>query len=191
MVGDFSNASLEKWQEKAFVNNTDYTIVSLKGENHLQARSNASASGLYWNQKIDLQRYPFLNWRWRIEKRLHGLNETTKQGDDFAGRVYAVVDGGLFIWNSNVINYVWSSNSEKLSHWPNPFAPKNEIMIALRGNDDNLSIWHTEKRNLQKDFKTFFGKDVRYIDAIALMTDTDNSGKSALTYYGDIYFSSH
>jgi len=30
---------------------------------------------------------------------------------------------------------------------------------------------------------------VRYIDVIAIMTDTDNSGQQAHAYYGDIYFS--
>ncbi|MCU0734599.1 MAG: DUF3047 domain-containing protein [Methylotetracoccus sp.] len=29
------------------------------------------------------------------------------------------------------------------------------------------------------------------IDAVALMSDTDNSGCRAVAYYGDIYFSDH
>jgi hypothetical protein len=32
-------------------------------------------------------------------------------------------------------------------------------------------------------------KAYKYIDIIAIMTDTDNSGKQAESYYGDIVFS--
>ena len=35
----------------------------------------------------------------------------------------------------------------------------------------------------------FAGSNFRSIDAIAIMTDTDNAGGRARTYYGDIYFS--
>ncbi|WP_221893642.1 DUF3047 domain-containing protein [Bathymodiolus japonicus methanotrophic gill symbiont] len=34
-----------------------------------------------------------------------------------------------------------------------------------------------------------FGEDIAYIDGIAIMTDTDNAGGNALSYYVDIYFS--
>ncbi|MEN8711598.1 MAG: DUF3047 domain-containing protein [Arenicellales bacterium] len=34
-----------------------------------------------------------------------------------------------------------------------------------------------------------FGDQIRYIDAIAIMTDTDNSKGEAITYYSDMYFS--
>jgi hypothetical protein len=37
--------------------------------------------------------------------------------------------------------------------------------------------------------RKLFGQNIRYIDALALMIDTDNSGGQALAYYGDIWFS--
>jgi hypothetical protein len=39
------------------------------------------------------------------------------------------------------------------------------------------------------DFKALLGKDIRQIDGVAIMTDSDNSGLSARALYGDIYFS--
>ncbi len=35
-----------------------------------------------------------------------------------------------------------------------------------------------------------FKKEIRYVDAVAIMTDSDNSGGVVLAYYGDIFFSS-
>jgi hypothetical protein len=52
-----------------------------------------------------------------------------------------------------------------------------------------ISQWHTEKRNVLNDLKNIFGEDIRYIDAIAIMTDTDNSSGRADSYYANLYFS--
>jgi len=64
-------------------------------------------------------------------------------------------------------------------------------MMALRSSEDPLSSWHMEKRNVREDFLRLFGKEVRYIDAVVLMSDTDNTGNKVTAYYGDIYFSRH
>ncbi len=63
-------------------------------------------------------------------------------------------------------------------------------MVALRGKADPLNTWMTEKRNVREDFKRYLGLDVQFIDAVALMTDTDNSHQAATAFYSDITFSS-
>ena len=61
-------------------------------------------------------------------------------------------------------------------------------MLAARGVDDRSGEWVTEKRNVREDLKKVFGKDITSIDAIAIMTDTDNTGREAHASYGDIFF---
>jgi len=63
------------------------------------------------------------------------------------------------------------------------------MMIALRSTSDHTSTWYTEKRNILADLKQQFGEELRYIDAVAVMTDTDNAQGKVTAYYGDIYFS--
>ncbi|MFI3185219.1 MAG: DUF3047 domain-containing protein, partial [Methylococcaceae bacterium] len=43
--------------------------------------------------------------------------------------------------------------------------------------------------NVRADLTKLFKEDVHSIDAVALMTDTDNSGGQVSAYYGDIWFS--
>jgi hypothetical protein len=52
-----------------------------------------------------------------------------------------------------------------------------------------LNNWVSHKRNVRADLKEQFGEDIQSIDAVALMTDTDNSGGAAQAFYGDIWFS--
>ncbi len=71
-------------------------------------------------------------------------------------------------------------------------------MMAVRGRTDVTKNWANEKRNVYQDLIELFGdrgsdqknaQAYRFIDAVAIMTDTDNSQRSAVAYYGDIYFS--
>jgi hypothetical protein len=102
--------------------------------------------------------------------------------------VYIVVSGGLAFWRTRAINYVWASTSPKGKIWPNAFAGDHAMMIALRSSGDETGHWYTEKRNILTDLKQYVGKDTDYIDAVAIMTDTDNAKGTVTAYYGDIYF---
>lgn len=117
------------------------------------------------------------------------IDEQEKSGDDDAARVYVMVSGGLAFWRTRAINYVWASTSPKGRIWPNAFAGDHAVMIALRSADDQTGVWHIEKRNILADLKQQFGEDIQYIDAVAIMADTDNAQGKATAYYGDIYFS--
>jgi hypothetical protein len=186
-VGEFSRNIMDGWEQKSFKGETVYSLKNFDGAHVLNAESQASGSGLFKQRQIDLTQT--LNWSWRIGSRLIGLNEQSKTGDDFAARIYVVVKGGLAFWQTKAINYVWAGNTKKDTVWPNPFAGKSAMMWALHGAEASLNAWEYEKRNVREDFKQLFGEDIQNIDAIAIMTDTDNSNRSASAQYGDIWFS--
>jgi hypothetical protein len=185
-VGAFSTGDLSGWDAKAFQGTTEYRLVEDDARRVLKAESRAAASGRFKKVRIDLMRTPYLHWSWRVERPLAGLDEKTKAGDDYAARVYVVV-AGTFFWNTRAVNYVWAGTQPEGSTWPNAFTG-NAHMVALRSGNARAGTWVHERRDVRDDFKRLFGKDVRVIDAVALMTDTDNSGGTATAYYGDIYF---
>ena len=194
MIGSFSSGSLDNWEAKEFKGQTSYKLVDLAGTRVLKAESAGSASGLFNEQRIDLHKTPVMNWRWHIENRLRNdLNEQVKSGDDYAARVYVIASGGAAFWQTKAINYVWSSTSPVGNVWPNAYAFSGVngkmMMIALRSSTDQAGTWYSEKRNILTDLKHQFGEEIRYIDAVAIMTDTDDSHGKATAYYGDIYFS--
>lgn len=188
-ISDFSAAGLEGWEEKEFKNSTAYQLLQIENKPVLLADSRNGASALIKKVHIDIKRFPFLNWKWRVENRLDTTDETTKSGDDYAARIYVIIDGGIFIWRTKAVNYVWANRAAKGKIWENAFAGKNAQMMALRNRQDNLSTWYAEKRNVYEDLRRLFGIRFQSIDAIAIMTDTDNSHGQAKAYYGDIYFS--
>ena len=62
-------------------------------------------------------------------------------------------------------------------------------MFAIQPGDAQVNQWQTESRNVLADIQTAFGKNITEIDAIAIMTDTDQTGGSAQAWFGDIWFS--
>jgi len=189
MVGQFSAGNLKDWSPKIFNNNTVYTLSVLDGKQVLKALSNNSASGLVKEVTVNIKEYPYLNWRWRVETKVFSSDETKKSGDDYSARLYVMKSGGFFFWNTKALNYVWSSGKRHGDSWPNAFAPGNNRMIALRSAEDKTGTWYIEKINVYEAFKDWQGYEVVTIDAIAIMTDTDNTHQQAIAFFGDIYFS--
>lgn len=189
VVGDFKANGLNHWETKVFKGNTRYRLVDLDGVSVLQADSQRGASGLFRKIRIDLDRTPYLHWSWRVDRTLGNLNERTKAGDDYPARIYVVVSGGLLFWKTQALNYVWSNNQIAGAEWLNAFTA-NARMIAQRGKNDTPGVWLHERRDVRSDVRRLLGPGVRYLDAVALMTDTDNSGGEARAYYANIYFSS-
>lgn len=186
-VGNFNEQGLSEWQEKSFHGQSLYQITLDGEKNIIKAEAQASASGLFRKIDVDLNKTPFINWSWKIDAPYEPLNEKTKRGDDYPARIYVVVSGGLFFWRTKAINYVWSSNQAIGSHWDNAYTYKAQ-MLAVRSGKEGTGRWLTEKRNVKADFKQLFGKDFDEINAVAIMTDSDDSKQSATAYYGDIFF---
>ena len=189
LIGQFSKGSMQGWTPLEFSKLTRYDLVDLNAAKVLRADSHRAASGLIYKQKIDLLKTPLLNWCWRIEQALQNDHEKDRSGDDFAARLYLVIDGGFLPWKTKALNYVWSSQLTVGKLWKNPYAGKNAMMLAVRSNTSPGNTWFAETRNVYEDLERAFAYKIRYIDAIAIMTDTDNTGAIAKTYYGDIYFS--
>ncbi len=169
-------------------NNTIYTLGSNENGNFLKAVADNAASGLGKQIKIDLNKTPFINITWKIEKDLRGIKENTKKAHDYAARVFAIKKTGATPLSNRAINYVFSSNSEVGENRPSPYTKKS-IDNVLATTKDNLNEWVTVKANVKEDFKKFHDLDVNELDGLAIMADTDNSKMKSISYFQNIYFS--
>ena len=167
---------------------TQYFLGSNENGNYLKAVADNAASGLGKEIKIDLNKTPFINITWKIEKDLRGIKENTKKGHDYAARVFAIKKTGATPLSNRAINYVFSSNSEVGENRPSPYTKKS-IDNVLATTKDNLNEWVTVKANVKEDFKKFHDLDVNELDGLAIMADTDNSKMKSISYFQNIYFS--
>ena len=143
-----------------------------------------SASGLIRKIRIDPVEYPLVSWRWKVMNVLEKGDVTKKEGDDYAARIY-VVFSSLFFWEAKTINYVWANKIPLGEAVTSPYTP-NAVMIAVESGNDKAGRWISEKRNVLEDYRQCFGKEPPKARAIAMMTDTDNTGESTTAWYGPI-----
>jgi len=169
-------------------NKTEYSVGSNDNGNFLKAVADNAASGLGKEVKIDLNKTPFINITWKIEKDLSGILENTKKGHDFAARVFVIKKTGATPLSNRAINYVFSSNNDVGFNSPSPYTKKS-IDNVLATTKENFNEWVTVKANVKKDFKKFHNLDVNELDGLAIMSDTDNSKMKSISYYQNIYFS--
>jgi hypothetical protein len=183
-------SELEVRKVRGADNKTDYSVSSNKDGNFLKAVADNAASGLGKEIKIDLNKTPFINITWKVEKDLKGIIESTKKGHDYAARVFAIKKTGATPLSNRAINYVFSSNSEVGENRPSPYTKKS-IDYVLASTKNNLNLWVTVKANVKEDFKKFHDLDVNELDGLAIMADTDNSKLKSIAYFQSIYFSSN
>ena len=190
-VFDFTEkelSELEVRKVRGADNKTIYTVGSNENGNFYKAVADNAASGLGKEIKIDLNKTPFINITWKIEKDLSGIKENTKKGHDFAARVFAIKKTGSTPLSNRAINYVFSSNNEIGVNFRSPYTKKS-VDNVLATTKNNLNEWITVKANVKEDFKKFHGLEVNELDGLAIMSDTDNSKMRAVAYYQNIYFS--
>ena len=169
-------------------NKTSYSVASNENGNYLKAIADNAASGLGKEVKIDLNKTPFINITWKVEKDLPGILENTKKGHDFAARVFVIKKTGATPLSNRAINYVFSSNNVVGFNSPSPYTKKS-IDNVLSSTKNNLNKWVSVKANVKEDFKKFHNLDVNELDGVAIMSDTDNSKMKTITYFQNIYFS--
>ena len=190
-IFDFTNTELSKLEVRKVrgaKNKTVYTTGSNEKGNFLKAVADNAASGLGKEINIDLNKTPYINITWKIEKELSGIEENTKKGHDFAARVFAIKKTGATPLSNRAINYVFSSNKNIGFNSPSPYTKKS-IDNVLSSTKKNFNEWVTVKSNVKEDFKKFHDLDVNELDGLAIMSDTDNSKMKAVAYFQNIYFS--
>jgi len=67
---------------------TDYRLIEDNGATVVQAKSDASASGLIRKIRIDPRKYPIIEWRWKATNIYKKGDVTQKSGDDYPARIY-------------------------------------------------------------------------------------------------------
>ncbi len=213
-AGTFSSSHLNDglpayWQSLTFshiARHTGYSLVEDEGTVVIKAVSDQSASGLARAITIEPAHYPVIEWRWKVNNTLQKGDVTRKAGDDYPARIYVsfafdpdragylarlkhaaarLIHGEEVPYRT--ISYVWGNNSEAGTMLPNAYTDQ-VMMFVVRDAHAPLQKWLAEHRNVYDDYSAAFGEEPTTISGMAIMTDTDNTGESAIAWYGDIVF---
>lgn len=212
-VGKFSantvgQAVLDGWKPLTFKKverQTKYELVKDGEVVVVKATSEAAASGLTREIKINPKEFPIVRWRWKVDNLLKTSDVSRKNGDDYPARLYITFEydpdkvgltkkakykaGRLLLGDIPIaaLNYIWETKAPVGLIVDNAYTDFAK-MIVVESGLQRVGMWVEEERNIYDDYEKAFGEEPPMINGVAIMTDTDNTKESATAFYGDISF---
>lgn len=187
---------------------TEYALVEDSGRTVLRARAEASTSGLVRELRVDLRSHPLLAWRWKVARLLGRSDIAKKDGDDFPARLYVTFDLDIAtlplgervklriaraLWGEQVplaaLCYVWDTRAPQDTIAPNAYTDRVQMVVADSG-PALLGRWVERVRDVGADYRRAFGADAPLVNGVVVSADTDNTGETAESWFGDIEFRS-
>lgn len=185
---------------------TRFDLVESGGETVLRAVSDAAAASLTHRLHVDPSQQPWIAWRWKVSRVIDRADLATKEGDDYAARLYVLFDYPLdklplgdrvkiglvrAIYGQELpaaaLCYVWDNRHPVgMSTW-SAYTDRVRMIVVESGNR-HVGQWRNERRDFAADFRAAFGEDAPPVSGIALAADTDNTGESVTAFFGDVLF---
>jgi Protein of unknown function (DUF3047) len=188
----------------------DFTLVRDEGVTVLHVHSQAAVGSAAFRLDADPRANARLAWRWKVDHPLAAARFGTKEGDDFAARVYVSFDVpeasltftqrakmklAKLIYGADLpaaaICYVWDNHQPVGTNAWNPYTDRLRMVVLESGNA-RAGEWVGESRDLEADFRAAFGSTwngpTPAINGIAVSSDTDQTLETVNAWFGDLRF---
>lgn len=185
---------------------TVYTLVQEEGRTVLRGAADSSASAFVARIKPAAAVPPILSWRWKTDALVPGADNRDKNREDAPLRVMIAFDGDRSTLPSDeqkrfrrarnlsgreppyaMLMYIWSDQVPVGSIIPSAHTSQVKMLVVASGTD-GLGKWQSVRRNVAQDYRRAYGAEPGPVRGVAVMTDTDNTGKKAVGEYADIRF---
>lgn len=130
-------------------------------------------NGLNWN----LEKRPFLQWKWRAKKLPDGANEKDSDRNDTGGAVYVTFDTD-WLGRPKSIKYTYSSAlpvGTTVDYGP------LQVLVVASETDQGLDKWSVHERNVIEDYKRLFGEKPGTTTPVALAMWGDSNTMNSVS----------
>jgi hypothetical protein len=114
-----------------------------------------------------------------------GGDERYKNTGDSAAAIYVIFEGRF---RPKSIKYVWSASLPRGTITESPYNSKTKIVV-MQNQSSPMNEWVSEKVNVYADYQRLFGGETESVQAIGLMSDSDNTQSTAVAHYKAIMIS--
>ena len=173
------------WHHWVFLTRRPMQLDQMEKDGRLAIRCSTNGSGSIFGRfaRIDVSRFPVLDWSWLVEKPVESeLDERTAAGDDHPARLFIRFrdeDGGRHDMEIIWANKHFQPGDYKILHdFPH--------YVAQTGTSE-LGQWVPEEVDLLEIYRKISQREDRpHAEFIAIFCDTDDTGGSSIAYFDDI-----
>ncbi len=208
-MGKESDSVPEGWEPLTYLGVAENRVSLFREEKRtvLHFKSLHSASALLKRLDVDLQAFPILVWRWKINRTVGMAIESRKDRNDCTARVRVIFGkGGESVASSPEaekiakyfgfkmpereppgfkIDYIWGNHAREGEIIDYPGSRNHKVVVVERGNT-RANRWIWEKRNLAEDFHRMFRGDPPRLAGIVVLSDTDQTNEGVEACYSSI-----
>ena len=163
---------------------------------HMRSDS-ASSFGVKKSIKVDIKEFPYLNWRWKVNRLPDGGDVRKTNTDDQAIQFYVAFTPTGFpeVLKTPVLGYIWDNEAPK--GWTGRSAQVGGgklKYIVVRNKTDQMDQWYTEKRNIYEDYKKLIkhvtgSESPVMTHGVQFHINAQNTASGAESYICQVYFS--
>jgi hypothetical protein len=195
LVEDWSTQPLgrrgipEGWQGQRWGSpRYDLTVVADGNGRALHLRSDNEGSTISKEVKVDVKRFPILQWRWKAVVLPAGGDSRRKEADDQAAQIYVAFPRFPQAVRSRVIGYVWDTTAP-VGLVAGSQKTGTVTYVIVRSGPAELGKWITETRNVLEDYRRIFGEEpTEEVGAISVAVDSNDTRSRAESFMGEILF---
>jgi hypothetical protein len=171
------------WQLKVNRGTPELATIGDGNSRVLRFRSHKSSFALERGVDVDLTQYPLLSWSWKVTELPAGGDFRYPHTDDQAAQVLVAFA------DRHILTYIWDSSAPKGSWQSASHVPLIRI-FALVGHSgqEELNRWLSETHNVAQDYQKAFDLAPARVRGIRLQINSQHTGTSAESYFGDISF---
>ena len=173
------------WQLKVNHGTPDVTVTGESSNRVLRFKSQKSSFALERGVDVDIARFPYLTWSWKVsELPVRGDFRNSSTDDQAAQVLVLFADRRVltYLWDSSAPKGIWQSASSV------PFV--HIFALVCRSGAEELNRWLPEAHNLAQDYQKAFDRPPARVKGIRLQINTQHTGSSAESYFGDVSFRS-
>jgi hypothetical protein len=166
----------------------DFAVVADNSGRALRLKSDSDSSSISKEIKVDVKRYPILEWRWKVVALPPKGDARRAETDDEAAQIYVTFPRFPTALRSRIIGYVWDSNAPAGASFASTKVG-TVTFIVVRSGLANVGTWMTETRNVLEDYKRIYGEEPgEMVGAVTLSINSQNTASRAEAFFGEIQF---
>jgi len=188
-VGDFSQGDArgvpEGWELAEKSGQASLSLAKVDGLNALVMRSADTSFSVQRHLKVDLEQYPILTWKWKVNKLPTGGDFRKAKTDDQAAQLFVALS------KTKAIVYLWDTTApEGLLADASAPPPMRIKVVVVRSGPSQTGKWVTETRNVYKDYRKLFGGDDKAlgVSGVRIQINTQHTKTSAESCFADLAF---
>lgn len=181
-----------------FKRDTVYTVAQQGGRAVLSGSAQRSASLYVARVKPAASMPAAISWSWKTDALVPGADNRDRNREDAPLRVIVSFDGDhaslppaertllrKFGLPFATLMYIWSDHVAAESIIASAHTARVQMLVVASG-ATALGRWQSARRSIADDYRRAYGADPGPMVSVAVMTDTDNTGETAVGHYADI-----